>query len=74
VYLVSKASTTPDGKINPPPGTREAFQKYLSLKPDGAFADSAKGMLESFDTQVQTVYKNPNAPPPVQKKATPKKK
>ena len=74
VYLVSKASTTPDGKINPPEGTREAFQKYLALKPDGAFADSAKGMLASFDTAVQTTYKNPNAPPPPPQKKTPKKK
>ncbi len=67
VYLVSKATTTADGKIVPPPGTKEAFQKYLSLKPDGPFADSAKGMLASFEAQLQTEYKNPNAPPPQKK-------
>ncbi len=71
VYLVSKATTTADGRIVPPAGTKEAFQKYLQLKPDGPFADSAKGMLQSFDAQVQTEYKNPSAPP--QKKATKKK-
>jgi tetratricopeptide (TPR) repeat protein len=71
VYLVSKATTTADGRIVPPAGTKEAFQKYLELKPDGPFADSAKGMLQSFDTQVQTEYKNPTAP--AQKKATKKK-
>jgi tetratricopeptide (TPR) repeat protein len=75
VYLVSKATTTPDGKIVPPEGTKEAFQKYLALKPDGPFAESAKGMLQSFDAQLQTEYKNPNAPPPTsQKKSAPKKK
>ena len=74
VYLVSKATTTPDGKIVPPEGTKEAFQKYLALKPDGPFAESAKGMLQSFDAQLQTEYRNPNAPPTTQKKAAPKKK
>jgi tetratricopeptide (TPR) repeat protein len=72
VYLLSKASATPDGKFVPVPGTKEAFQKYLELKPDGPFADSAKGMLQSFETAVQTEYKNPNAPAP--KKTAPKKK
>jgi tetratricopeptide (TPR) repeat protein len=74
VYLISKAQTTADGKIIPPPGTREAFQKYLELRPDGAFADAAKGMLSTLDTSVQTVYKNPSAPPPSEKKSTSKKK
>jgi tetratricopeptide (TPR) repeat protein len=69
IYLVSKATTTPDGKIIPQPGTKEAFQKYLQLKPDGPFAESAKGMLQSFETAVQTEYVNPNAPSPAQKKA-----
>jgi tetratricopeptide (TPR) repeat protein len=73
VYLLSKATATPDGKFVPVAGTREAFQKYLQLKPDGPFADSAKGMLQSFETAVQTEYKNPNAPP-TQKKSTTKKK
>lgn len=72
VYLLSKATATPDGKFVPVAGTREAFQKYLQLKPDGAFADSAKGMLQSFEAAVQTEYKNPNAPAP--KKTTTKKK
>jgi tetratricopeptide (TPR) repeat protein len=70
VYLVGKATTTPDGKIVPPPGTKEAFQKYLELKPDGVFAEGAKGMLAMFDTTVETQYVNPNAP----KKGSTKKK
>ncbi|MBI4874140.1 MAG: carboxypeptidase regulatory-like domain-containing protein [Acidobacteria bacterium] len=72
VYLISKATTTPDGRITPLEGTKEAFQKYLQLKPDGPFAESAKGMLASFDAAVQTEYRNPNAPP-AQKKAAKKK-
>jgi tetratricopeptide (TPR) repeat protein len=73
VYLISKATTTPDGKIIPPPGTKEAFEKYLELEPTGPFADASKGMLETIGTTVQTQYKNPN-PPPAAKKAAPKKK
>jgi len=71
VYLVSKATTTADGKIIPPPGTIEAFQKYLELRPDGAFAEGAKGMIQTLGSSVQTEYKNPNAP--AQKKTTKKK-
>ncbi len=70
VYLISKAQTTPDGKVIPVPGTKEAFQKYLELKPDGPFADSAKGMLASMDTSLQTQFENPDA----QKKKAAKKK
>jgi tetratricopeptide (TPR) repeat protein len=62
VYLVGKASFAADGKVTPVPGTVEAFQKYLELAPTGQFADSAKGMLASMDTKVDTSYKNPNAP------------
>ena len=69
VYLISKATTTPDGKIIPPPGTAEAFQKYLELKPTGPYADAAKGMLASIQGSVQTQYTNPDA-----KKTAPKRK
>jgi tetratricopeptide (TPR) repeat protein len=68
VYLVGKASFAADGKVTPVPGTVEAFQKYLELAPTGQFADSAKGMLASMDTKVDTSYKNPNAPAPKKKK------
>src|SRR5476649_1299147 len=36
------SSTTPEGKVVPPPGCVEALQKYLELKPDGPNAESAK--------------------------------
>ena len=68
VYLVGKASFAADGKVTPVAGTIEAFQKYLQLAPTGQFADSAKGMLASLDTKVDTAYKNPNAPATKKKK------
>ena len=61
VFLISKATTTADGKVVPQPGTREAFQKYLDLKPTGPFAESAKGMLTTLDASLQTEYVNPDA-------------
>jgi len=61
IYLVSKATTTPDGQVVPPPGTLEAFQKYLQLEPNGPFAESAKGMIQTLQTKVQTEYVNPEA-------------
>jgi tetratricopeptide (TPR) repeat protein len=72
VYLVSKAQTTPDGKVVPVPGTREAFEAYLKLDPNGPFAESAKGMIASLEVALPTEYKNPNAP--AAKKASGKKK
>ena len=68
VYLLGKASFAADGKVTPVEGTAEAFQKYLELAPTGQFADSAKGMLESLGSKVDTQYKNPNAPAPKKKK------
>ena len=70
LYLVSKAQMSADGKLTPPPGTKEAFQKYLELEPTGPFSEQAKGMLASLDATVQTQYANPNAPA---KKSTKKK-
>jgi len=69
IYLISKATTTTDGKVIPPPGTKEAFQKYLTLKPDGMFADGAKGMIATIEGSVATTYENPDA----KKKSTKKK-
>jgi tetratricopeptide (TPR) repeat protein len=68
VNLMAKVTTTPDGKMVPVPGTVEAFQKYLALKPDGPYAQSAKDMLTTLGSTVDSAYKNPNAPPPKKKK------
>ena len=64
VYLISKAQVSAEGKVTPVPGTQEAFEKYLQLKPDGPFADSAKGILATMDTKIATKYVNPDAKQP----------
>jgi len=69
MYLVAKATTNAEGKIVPPPGTKEAFQKYLELKPAGPFAGSAKEMLSTLEVSIETQYLSPEA----QKKAKKKK-
>ncbi len=68
VYLISKATTTPDGKIVPPAGTREAFETYLKLRPDGQFADAARGMIASMEITIETQYSNPAAKKGAKKK------
>jgi hypothetical protein len=47
--------------VVPPDGTAEAFQKYLSMKPDGQFADAAKAMLASMGSTVETNFDKPGA-------------
>ncbi len=49
------------GKITPPEGTAEQFQKYLELKPDGPYAQSSKDMLASLGQTVQTKVSVPSA-------------
>ncbi|MBK9168608.1 MAG: tetratricopeptide repeat protein [Bryobacterales bacterium] len=70
IYLSSKMQADASGKMVPPEGMREAFQKYLDLKPTGPFAESAKGMIAMLDTQIDTEYQNPDA----KKKGKAKKK
>jgi tetratricopeptide (TPR) repeat protein len=66
--MYAKAVTAADGKIVPPDGTKEEFQKYLELKPDGPNAETAKAMLTSMGATVETDYSKPGA-----KKKTTKK-
>lgn len=62
IYLTSKAQVdTKTGNMSFPPGTREAFEKYLALKPDGPFAESAKGMIQTMGGTVSVTYQNPDA-------------
>jgi len=68
LYLLGKAQIAPDGKIQPPEGTKEAFDTFLKLEPTGANADQARGILASFDQAIETKYTNPDA----KKKATKK--
>jgi tetratricopeptide (TPR) repeat protein len=61
VYLASKATADASGKIIAAPGTVEALQKYLELKPDGAFAGSAKELIAQLGGSVNTTFSNPSA-------------
>jgi Tfp pilus assembly protein PilF len=61
VNLMAKVTTSADGKMVPVPGTVEAFQSYLKLKPDGPYAQSSKEMLETLGSKVDSTYKDPNA-------------
>ena len=62
--LLGKATLQGD-KTVAPPGTAEAFQKYLELAPTGPNAESAKALLASIGSTVETTYGT--------KKKTPKK-
>jgi hypothetical protein len=68
--LTSQAKAKPDGSLEFPPGTAEAFQKYIELKPDGPNAESAKGMLQTMGSKIETQYSAPGAKKP----ATPGRK
>lgn len=70
VALAGKATTDASGKVIPPPGTIEALQKYLELKPDGVNAPAAKEMISALGGSVTTTFQNPNA----KSKSTPTKK
>jgi tetratricopeptide (TPR) repeat protein len=54
--LMGKATADASGKITAPPGTVEAFQKYLDLKPDGPYAQPSKDMIASLGGTVQTNF------------------
>lgn len=56
VNMIGKATLSKDGKMSAPPGTAEAFQKYLELQPSGTYADAAKQMLTSIGGSVETSF------------------
>ena len=55
VNMIGKA-TLQGNKMVAPPGTAEAFQKYLELAPTGPYADVAKQMLTSIGASVETGF------------------
>ena len=55
VNMIGKA-TLQGNKMVAPPGTAEAFQKYLELQPTGTYADAAKQMLTSIGGSVETSF------------------
>jgi tetratricopeptide (TPR) repeat protein len=56
VNLIGKETTDKNNKVVAPPGTAEAFQKYLELQPEGPYAEGAKGMLASIGASIETTY------------------
>jgi len=59
--LAAQASVSADGKITAPPGTIEAFNKYIQLAPDGKNAQPSKDMIAQLGSTIDTSYKNPAA-------------
>jgi tetratricopeptide (TPR) repeat protein len=59
--LAAQAAVAADGKITAPPGTVDAFQKYLQLAPDGKSAQLAKDMIAQLGGKIDTTYNNPAA-------------
>jgi len=57
VNMIGKATLQGD-KMVAPPGTADAFQKYLELQPTGTYADAAKQMLSSIGASVETSFGN----------------
>src|SRR5579863_7012679 len=60
--LLGKATLQGD-KTVAPPGTAEALQKYLELSPTGPNAESAKALLTSLGSTVETSYGKKKTPP-----------
>ena len=58
--LIGKATfDATTNKIVPPPGCKEAYQKYLELAPTGMYAGEVKGILAQFDQTIDQGYKTP---------------
>lgn len=45
----------------PPPGMKEACEKYLELDPNGPNVEGAKGLLQLVGGSIETNYTNPDA-------------
>jgi tetratricopeptide (TPR) repeat protein len=61
INLLGKATLQGDKTIAPP-GTAEAFQKYLELAPNGPNAQSAKELLASIGSTVETSFGSKKKP------------
>lgn len=57
VNLLGKATLDKSNKMVAPPGTAEAFNKYLELEPTGRHADEVKGMLAYIGAEIKTSFK-----------------
>ncbi|SRR6266851_365364 len=54
--LIGLAKMDSNSKVVAPPGTAEAFQKYLELQPNGPHAAEAKSMLALVGSTLETTY------------------
>ena len=54
--LLQKATVDKAGKILPPPGCVDAYQKYLELDPNGSQAASVKETLTAMGEKIETHY------------------
>ena len=54
--LLQKATVDKAGKIVPPPGCVDAYQKYLELAPDGPEAPAVRDTLTALGEKVATHY------------------
>jgi tetratricopeptide (TPR) repeat protein len=55
--MMAESKQDKDGKLTAPPGTAEAFNKYLELAPDGPHANDVKQMLAYIGAKIETTYK-----------------
>jgi predicted negative regulator of RcsB-dependent stress response len=55
--LMGDSKQDKDGKLQAPPGTAEALNKYLELAPDGPHANDVKQMLTYIGAKIETTYK-----------------
>ena len=62
INLIGKETLGKDNKPIEPPGTAEAFQKYLELDPNGPQAETAKAMLDHMGAAIETTFGNKKAP------------
>jgi tetratricopeptide (TPR) repeat protein len=64
VTLIGMATVDPKtGAMVPPPGTKEALEKYMTLAPTGPNADAAKSLLETLAAPVPTSTSSKPAAP-----------
>ncbi len=54
--LIQKAGADAAGKVTVPPGCVEAYQKYLTLAPDGPYADEVSGILQGIGATIPNGY------------------
>lgn len=54
--LIGQGSQDKEGKLQAPPGTADALNKYLQLAPDGPHANDVKAMLQAIGAKIETKY------------------